>query len=228
MKRSEINQVIRDMENLIRERGFCLPPFANWEAEDWKDRGKEFDEIRDNQLGWDITDYGLGRFHEVGFGLLTIRNGNTKNAKAYPKTYAEKLLMLYEGQSSPLHFHAAKMEDIINRGGNDVYITVYNGTPDKEKLDTDVTVHRDGKCEVVPAGTSICLTPGESITITPFLFHDFKVPKEGGPVLLGEVSMCNDDERDNFFYEEIGRFPQIEEDELPYRLLCNEYPKADA
>lgn len=226
MKRSEINGVIRDMEALIRERGFCLPPFADWEAESWEEKGEEFDEIRDNHLGWDITDYGLGRFREVGFGLFTIRNGNAKKADLYPKTYAEKLLMLYEGQTSPLHFHAAKMEDIINRGGNDVYIKVYNGTPDRKKLDTDVVIHKDGKREVVPAGTDVRLTPGESITITPFLFHDFRVPDEGGPVLLGEVSMCNDDERDNFFYEEIGRFPAIEEDEPPYRLLCNEYPEA--
>lgn len=47
-----------------------------------------------------------------------------------------------------------------------------------------------------------------------------------GPVLLGEVSMCNDDNTDNRFYEPIGRFPEIEEDEPPYRLLCNEYPAA--
>jgi fructokinase len=36
--------------------------------------------------------------------------------------------------------------------------------------------------------------------------------------------MCNDDANDNRFYEELGRFPSIEEDEPPYRLLCNEYP----
>ena len=47
-----------------------------------------------------------------------------------------------------------------------------------------------------------------------------------GAVLLGEVSMCNDDENDNRFYEPIGRFPTIEEDEPAYRLLCNEYPAA--
>ena len=47
-------------------------------------------------------------------------------------------------------------------------------------------------------------------------------------MLLGEVSMCNDDDNDNFFYnKEIGRFPEIEEDEEAYRLLCNEYPNAD-
>ena len=29
-----------------------------------------------------------------------------------------------------------------------------------------------------------------------------------------------------FFYEPLGRFPTIEEDEAPYRLLCTEYPEA--
>jgi D-lyxose ketol-isomerase len=45
-------------------------------------------------------------------------------------------------------------------------------------------------------------------------------------VLIGEVSMCNDDNTDNRFLNPLGRFPTIEEDEPPYRLLCNEYPKA--
>jgi len=225
MKRSKINQVIKDMENLIKEYRFAMPPFAAWTPADWEQAGHEYDEIRDNKLGWDITDFGLGRFDEVGLSLFTIRNGNPNNKK-YRKPYAEKLLMLYEGQTAPLHYHWSKMEDIINRGGNDVYITVYNGDPNGEKLDTDVTVHTDGKEFAVPAGQKIRLRPGESITIPPYMYHDFMVPKEGGPALLGEVSMCNDDDNDNRFYEPIGRFPAIEEDEVPYRLLCNEYPPA--
>lgn len=48
--------------------------------------------------------------------------------------------------------------------------------------------------------------------------------KGTGAVLLGEVSMCNDDKSDNRFFEAVGRFPKIEEDEPAYRLLCNEYP----
>ena len=39
---------------------------------------------------------------------------------------------------------------------------------------------------------------------------------------LEKFPMCNDDENDNRFYEETRRFPQIEEDEAPYRLLCTE------
>ncbi len=228
MKRSRINQVIKDMESLIKAHGFEMPPFAYWTPEDWHSTGHEYDEIRDNKLGWDITDFGLGRFDEIGFSLFTIRNGNLKMPEKYKKTYAEKLLMLYEGQTAAMHFHVSKMEDIINRGGNDVYITVYNGTPDEKMLDTDVVVCSDGKTESVPAGTKVCLHPGQSITITPYMYHDFIVPETGGPVLLGEVSMCNDDDNDNFFYnKEIGRFPEIEEDEEAYRLLCNEYPNAD-
>ena len=70
------------------------------------------------------------------------------------------------------------------------------------------------------------LAPGQSITITPLLYHDVTVEPGGGPVLLGEVSQCNDDNTDNRFNPPAGRFPAIEEDEPPYRLLCNEYPRA--
>jgi len=226
MKRSKINRVIRDMESLIREYRFALPPFAAWTPEDWTKAGGEYDEIRDNKLGWDITDYGLGRFDEVGFALLTLRNGNP-GMPQYTKTYAEKLMMLYPGQSAPMHYHWHKMEDIINRGGNDCYITVYNGAEDGSMLDTSVTVNTDGRASVVPAGTRVRLQPGESITVYPYMYHDFSVPEQGGPVLLGEVSMCNDDDRDNRFYEPVGRFPAIEEDEAAYRLLCTEYAPAN-
>ena len=76
MKRSEINAAIRDMEALIREHGFELPPFCNFTPEEWQNKSAEYDEIRDNMLGWDITDYGLGDFEKVGFALITLRNGN--------------------------------------------------------------------------------------------------------------------------------------------------------
>lgn len=224
MKRSEVNRTIKEMEQLMEKQGFEAPPFCKWTPEEWQKKGQEYNEIRDNMLGWDITDYGLGRFDEIGFALITIRNGNVHNP-IYKKPYAEKLLMLKEGQMAPMHFHWNKMEDIINRGGGNVLITVYNSTEEGEFADTDVIVSRDGRTYTVPAGTKVRLTPGESITIQPYLYHDFHVEQGTGAVLLGEVSMCNDDENDNRFYEAIGRFPKIEEDEPTYRLLCNEYPK---
>ena len=228
MKRSEINVALREMEQMIREYRFALPDFCSFHPEDWQRKGHEYDEIRDNQLGWDITDYGLGRFDEVGFSLITLRNGNLKQKDIYPKPYAEKLLYLREGQYSPMHFHWYKMEDIINRGGGTVLIRVYNSdaeeAPDKR---SPVTVHVDGQTITVAAGSQVRLRPGQSITITPLLYHDFTVEPGTGPVLLGEVSQCNDDNNDNRFLEPVGRFPEIEEDEPPYRLLCTEYPPAE-
>ena len=226
MKRSEINQAIRRMEAFAGAHSFSLPPFCGWTPENWQFKSHEYDEIRDNMLGWDVTDYNAGDFSKMGFSLVTIRNGNFDKRDVYPKPYAEKLLYIEEGQYSPMHFHWGKMEDIINRGGGNVLITVYNASAD-ERFDTsDVVLHCDGRSFTVPAGTQIRLTPGESISIQPYLYHDFNVEAGSGPVLLGEVSMCNDDVHDNRFYEPLGRFSTIEEDEPAYRLLCNEYPAA--
>ncbi len=225
MKRSEINKALKDLEALIAEYKFALPPFANFTPEEWAEKSDEYDEIRDNMLGWDITDYGLGDFEKVGFSLFTIRNGN-QNDPRYKKVYAEKLLMVKDGQHAPMHFHWTKSEDIINRGGGTLLIRVYNDKGDGTFDDSDVIVNSDGRSYSVPAGTQVELTPGESITLWPHQYHDFNVKPGTGDVLIGEVSMCNDDNTDNRFYEEMGRFPTIEEDEAPYRLLCNEYPAA--
>ena len=226
MKRSEINAALREMEEMVGRYRFALPPFCGFAPEEWQEKGHDYDEIRDNMLGWDITDYGMGDFDKMGFSLITLRNG-TPHLDKYTKPYAEKLLYLREGQYSPMHFHWSKMEDIINRGGGNVLIRVYRSTPDEELDKTSpVSVHVDGREQVVPAGSQVRLTPGESITIYPRLYHDFEVEPGTGPVLLGEVSQCNDDKADNRFYQNLGRFPAIEEDEPPYRLLCSEYPPA--
>ena len=227
MKRSGINRALREMEAMVKEYRFSLPPFCHFTPEEWASKGHEYDEIRHNMLGWDITDYGLGDFEKVGFSLVTIRNGCRAMAEKYPKVYAEKLLYLKEGQYSPNHFHWYKTEDIINRGGGNVLIKVYNSLPNEEiDYASPVTVHTDGHTYQVPAGACVRLTPGESIHIQQYLYHDFTVEPGSGNVLLGEVSQCNDDSKDNRFNPPMGRFPAIEEDEAPYRLLCTEYPAA--
>ena len=45
-------------------------------------------------------------------------------------------------------------------------------------------------------------------------------------MLVGEVSSVNDDNADNRFLHTLPRFPSIDEDEPPLRLLCTEYPPA--
>lgn len=225
MKRSEINAVIKKFERLLAEYKFALPPFLNFTPEEWKEKSHEYDEIRDNALGWDVTDYGEGHFETLGLALITIRNGNVHNPK-YKKPYAEKIMMCESGQVSPMHYHKSKMEDIINRVGNDIVFTFYNADPATGKyLDTDVMITQDGRHYSLPAGSHVTLHNGESMTLYPYLAHEFIIP-EGGPALIGEVSMTNDDNKDNFFREPLGRYPTIEEDEAPYRLLCTEYPPA--
>ena len=223
MKRSELNKIMREAVEFADKMNFKLPPFAYWSPEEWAEKGHEYDEIRDNMLGWDITDFGSGDFMKIGLLMFTIRNGNFTDPK-YVKPYAEKLLIVEEGQITPYHFHWKKMEDIINRGGGNLMIKVYNSTEDGEFADTDVEVMVDGRRYFVPAGSVVCIKPGESITLPTGQYHKFWA--EGGKTLVGEVSKVNDDRVDNRFYEPTGRFPEIDEDEAPLYLLGNEYPKA--
>ena len=213
------------MESVCAEYRFALPPFCSFTPDEWESKGSEYDEIRDCMLGWDVTDFGSDDFENMGAALLTIRNGKLDAKDKYPKVYAEKLIYMKEGQILPNHFHWYKTEDIINRGGGDLLIKVWNSNGAEEvDRESDVIVFCDGRKFTVPAGSYVRLTPGESIYIPRGLYHSFEI--EGGAVLIGEVSQCNDDETDNRFEPPVGRFPVIDEDEPPYRLLCNEYPEA--
>ena len=215
------------MESFLKDLKISLPPFCGFTPEEWKTKGHEYDEIRDNMLGWDITDYGLGDFKKTGFSLITLRNGNQKMQDKYKKPYAEKLLFIEEGQYSPNHFHWYKMEDIINRGGGNLVFRLWNADKN-EKVDreTPVKIFSDGREYTVEAGSEIILKPGESLSLYPYYYHEFTIQPGTGYAIIGEVSMCNDDNTDNCFEEAQGRFPTIEEDEPPYRLLCTEYPPA--
>ena len=224
MKRSEINQLLRNAVEFMDSMNFKLPPFAYFSPDEWAEKGSEYDEIRDNMLGWDITDFGSGDFKNKGLFLFTVRNGNFENREKYSKPYAEKIMIVDEGQVTPYHFHWSKMEDIINRGGGELVIKVYNSTDDEQFADTDVDIYKDGCHYTVEAGGIVRLKPGESISIQQGMYHSFWA--EGGKTLVGEVSKVNDDRVDNRFYEPTGRFPEIEEDEAPLYLLGNEYPKA--
>lgn len=224
MRRSEINALMRQAVQFFNSYRFPLPPFAYWTPEDWASRGPAYDEIRDNALGWDITDFGSGDFYRCGLLLFTLRNGNQQLAK-YTKPYAEKAMIVREGQLTPYHFHWHKMEDIINRGGGELVLQLYNSAPDGAFEDTPVSVHSDGRVYSISAGGLVRLGPGESITLRQGQYHQFWA--EGETTLVVEVSQCNDDTADNRFYGQVGRFPEIEEDEPPVYLLGGEYPRAE-
>ncbi|GAB4326446.1 MAG: D-lyxose/D-mannose family sugar isomerase [Candidatus Sumerlaeia bacterium] len=227
MKRSEINALIEDSKRFLATHCVHLPPWAFWSPEDWRRAGPEADEIRDNRLGWDLTDFGSGDFSRVGLILFTLRNGNATRRERYPKPYAEKILIVGEGQVTPMHFHWRKMEDIINRGGGNLIMQLYQGDRRTEDFtDQAVTVSVDGVARTVEPGGLVCLRPGQSITLMPYVYHKFWGELGGGKVLVGEVSSTNDDQTDNRFHEPIGRFPEIEEDVPPTHLLAWEYPPA--
>jgi D-lyxose ketol-isomerase len=223
MKRSEINAIIQSAIEFIGTRGFYMPPFAYWTASDWTTKGPEALEIVENKLGWDITDFGRGDFNAYGLILFTIRNGRLQTGQPLKgKSYAEKIMIVGDGQVTPLHFHWSKMEDIINRGGGYLLIQLFRSTQD-EQLDEaqPVQVSVDGQRRIVEAGATLHLAPGESITLEQGCYHKFW---SRGRTLVGEVSQVNDDLHDNRFFETIGRFPEIEEDVPPQHLLCSDYP----
>jgi D-lyxose ketol-isomerase len=222
MKRSEINAIIENAMSFFKEMGFHLPPFAFFSLSDWEKNREAAKEIFDLKLGWDITDFGRGDFRNTGLLLFTIRNGRPHGPE-YPKTYAEKIMIVEEGQATPLHFHWNKMEDIINRGGGNLVMELSNSTDDEKPDSTDVEVKVDGMIKKVKPGGKLVLYPGESISLPRRLYHTFYGEKSKGKVLVGEVSTVNDDERDNRFLVDFGRFSKTDEDAPPRYLLCGDY-----
>jgi len=226
MKRSEVNGLISDALAFMREKQFLLPRFATWTPDEWRAKGPEASEIVTSELGWDITDFGSGDFKKIGLVIFTIRNGTfAELKKPQGKIYAEKMLIIQENQITPTHFHHQKMEDIINRGGGDLTIQLWNVKDDNSRADTPVTVSVDGTKVTVPAGGTVTLAPGDSICLTQRLYHKFWAASGKGPVLAGEVSRVNDDHVDNYFHDGVGRFPEIEEDVPPIHLMILDYPK---
>jgi len=223
MKRSRINKIIAEGDEMIRRHGFALPPFAYWTLEEFRSRRDEAANIIAARCGWDITDYGAGNFDEMGLFLFTLRNGRLADLRrGGGMCYAEKLLISRRDQLSPMHRHTVKAEDIINRGGATLVVELF-GSDDHGNFaqDRGGTVFCDGIRHAFKPGEKLKFAPGESITLMPGDWHAFW--GEGGDVLIGEVSTVNDDETDNIFREPIGRFANIEEDEAPARLLVSDY-----
>ncbi len=159
---------------------------------------------------WDVTDFGLGIFRKEGLVLV--------NLAAEPE-YCEKLMYAWRDQTTPAHYHKQKKEDIICRAGQ---LAVLLWTEDPDTITQEfITVKINGEDRTVKNGEPIILHAGERITITPLLWHAFyPVSPE---CVIGEVSTANDDENDNFFWDdEIGRFPEITEDEPPLVKLVSE------
>jgi len=211
---------MKEAKAFFDKMNFNLPAWATWKTNEWKGKYSVCSEIVDNMIGWDLTDFGSGNFGKRGLILFTLRNGNIKKDK---KSYCEKIMIAGEHQETPMHYHWLKMEDIINRGGGNLVMELYNSTKDSKYSDKAFKIRIDGLVRDVRPGEKITLTPGESICLEQGIYHRFWGEK--GKVMVGEVSTVNDDTADNRFYEEIGRFPEIAEDEDPLYLLVSDYGK---
>lgn len=222
MKRSEINTYIREALDIFAFHHFNLPVWCHWTLEEWKQNKSKCDEIFVANLGWDITDFGSGDYEKRGLFLVTLRNGVLPD---YTKPYAEKIMIVKENQETPLHYHWKKQEDIINRAGGILVMELYGVGEDDGPVVQDIMVQIDGVETLVEKGSFVHLHPGQSITMSRGVYHRFYAKEGSGYVLAGEVSSPNDDDGDNRFFEDLGRFPLVEEDEEPLRLMIPDYKK---
>ena len=228
MKRSVINRSIEIAERVFECNRLRLPAFAFWSPEEWNAAGPA-DEVRDCMLGWDVTDFGSGDFARIGRTLFTLRNGR-HNDPRYPKPYAEKFILDPEGQRAPAHYHRGKREDIINRGSGVIVLELTSSDAGGNPSAAPLRLAVDGIARTIQSGSRLKLNPGESICLPPGTIHQFW--GEDGDVVIdgvrycvsGEVSSVCDDRNDNAFLQPASRFPGIDGDEPPRRLLCSEYP----
>jgi D-lyxose ketol-isomerase len=157
---------------------------------------------------WDVADFGLGRFDQVGLVLVNL---------AEQPQYCEKLMYSKQHQVTPMHAHGRKKEDIICRRGR-LAVELWKGHPERTRKGEVFSLLRNGEKTEVRSGETVVLQAGERITLEPGVYHAFW--PESSEAVIGEVSTANDDAHDNFFVDtNIGRFPRIEEDEPPMARL---------
>lgn len=230
MKRSEINETIAQAEDDFNRVGFALPDFGSWSPDDWRAKpAASIASLIKTGLGWDVTDFAGGQFSKKGLLLFTVRNGTPTGGPGV-RPYAEKIMISRRDQLTPMHRHAAKVEDIINRSsltsGARLAIRLFGMDEDGGLAHTGLlTAHLDGRTRELDPGSIVELCPGESITLFPGTYHAFW--GEDGDVVVGEVSSVNDDAVDNFFAEPLNRFAAIEEDAAPRRLIMTDYADLD-
>ncbi len=159
---------------------------------------------------WDVTDFGLGDCQCWGLVLVNL---------AEEAEYCEKLMYAKEGMTTPAHCHAKKTEDIISRYGV-LRIQLWNGKPEAS-TGSEVSVKLNGQPISLPSGSIIDLHSGWRVKINPGTYHEFVPLSE--ECIIGEVSTANDDLTDNFFVNaEVGRYPDVVEDEPPVIRLVSD------
>jgi D-lyxose ketol-isomerase len=161
---------------------------------------------------WDVTDFGLGDFQRRGLTLVNL---------ADEPEYCEKLMYARRGQETPCHAHRRKKEDIICRSGElTLFLWPIKPLPGASQPPV-FEAKIDGEASKLRAGAAVILKAGSRITLDPGIWHSFWPSSD--ECIIGEVSTANDDVNDNLFVDpEIGRFPEIAEDEPALNRLTGE------
>lgn len=159
---------------------------------------------------WDVTDFGLGDFQKSGLVLINL---------CEEIEYCEKLMYARKNMITPAHYHQKKKEDIICRAGI-LEIQLWDkGIEPAKEGPFDMKIN--GNFKSLLSGDKIQLQAGERITIQQGIWHAFWPVSD--QCIIGEVSTANDDLHDNFFIDSnIGRYPDIEEDEKAILKLLSD------
>jgi len=161
---------------------------------------------------WDVTDFGLGDWRSFGLVLVNL---------AEHAEYCEKLMYAQKGMATPAHCHKQKKEDIISRWGS-LRIQLWPGPPE-ESTGKPLTLLVNNAPHEVRGGDFLILESGHRVTLEPGVWHEFAPDTD--ECIIGEVSTANDDANDNFFANpDIGRFPDIDEDQPAIVKLLSDKP----
>lgn len=162
---------------------------------------------------WDVTGFGLGDFNRFGLVLVNLAD--------LPE-YCEKLMYARQNQTTVMHCHRKKQEDIICRAGTfAIHLADRDDQWQCRRNGGAVTVLLDGLKQSVESDATLYLRAGQRITLYPGVYHEFWPVSEYA--VIGEVSTANDDQNDNFFENpDVGRYEGIDEDVPPLVKLLNE------
>jgi hypothetical protein len=211
MKRSEINAAIARAIGNAKKFAVALPKWADWSPARFTDAST--DGIRHQQLGWKVVDFGAGDFANCGLVVLAVCSpmidaaGEPQNkpvqvgTRTYPATaFSRKFLFVQAGQTEPHHFHRQKeRKEVTVLAGAPVRFELAWADGDTALSDKAVEVQVDGIWHSMPAGDSIVIQPGETITLPGELSHIISVAGDGLDTIMVETCTANNNNTDNIF-----------------------------
>jgi hypothetical protein len=237
MKRSEIDGAIARAIGNAKKFHVALPKWAEWKPSQFD---ASADGIRHQKLGWKVVDFGASDFPNCGLVILALcsplvddagaplTKTQTVGKREYPVTgFSRKYLFVQAGQTEPHHFHRQKArKEVTVVAGAPVRFELAWADGDTALSDKDVDVQVDGIWHHVPAGGSIVVNPGETITLPGELSHIISVPEGGEDTIMLETSTANNDSNDNIFPFMTPTSVAVDEDAAARYQLLDEHGAA--